>query len=329
MKRYFLILLFFSFTGLFAQEKEKAKPVKPAVPADFCITSDALILFNMINDYRRSNNLPLIPLSRSLCYVASTHASDLRTSNSVSNGCGLQSWSSNGNWKPCCYAKDPSHAACMSNKPKELTGYPGSGYEIAYWDEEKATPSGAIELWRSTVIAQNVLLNRDKWQSKQWKAMGVALLQGYAIVWLGDKTDAVADLALCGTDSLVQKGKAPLAAANVEKKAAPVKKTVSEKPVSPEAKKVPDPAKIKEIPTEQQPDGTGTRFFIIVASMRDENTAKEEVIQLQKRGFTQAAIQKGENVYRITVGEFTNRDDAQKRRDELASEFKGIWILRQ
>lgn len=320
------ILFLFSFLGMYAQDETKAKQVKDTGQAGFCITSDAMILFNMINDYRRTNNLPLIPLSRSLSYVAMVHASDLQENNAAASDCGLHSWSDKGNWKPCCYARDHSQASCMSNKPKELTGYPGSGYEIAYWDEEKATPSGAMELWKSTVVSKNVFLNRDKWQSKKWKAMGVALLDGYAIVWLGDKADPLADITLCGTDSLVQLAAAAAPVAAVKEVPAQKEPPVS-KPVESVKKKEQTAEKEKQV---QKPAGKKSdQFYLVIASLRDEQLAVQEVEKLKQRGFSNATVQAGEDVYRVTIGVYTTREEAQKKLNKHISEFKGMWILRQ
>ncbi|HOW31116.1 MAG TPA: SPOR domain-containing protein [Bacteroidales bacterium] len=328
MKKYIVMLLLLAFTSGFAQQQVSVKSAKPIVPAGFCVSSDALILYNMINDFRRSNKLPVIPLSKSLCYVAIVHITDLQVSGMVENGCGLHSWSDKGVWKACCYSKDAGRVSCMNNKPKELTGYLGAGYEIAFWDEERATPLGAMELWRTTDVVQNMLLNHDKWQSKQWKAMGVAIKGGFAIVWLGDKADTPQDMAICDTDSLVIKGKTPATAVSSSNAAGPANKPVTEK-VSTVDKKKAAPAGEKAANTPANPDKPGDKFYLVIASMRDENAAKDEVQRLQNKGFTEAAIQKGENLFRITLGVYSSRDDAARRRDELANEFKGIWILRQ
>lgn len=326
MRRILILILFlFSFIGMYAQNETEAKQMKEKRQAGFCITSDAMILFNMINDYRRTNNLPLIPLSRSLSFVAMVHASDLQANNAAISECGLHSWSDKGNWKPCCYARDHAQASCMSNKPKELTGYPGSGYEIAYWDEEQATPSGAMELWKSTVVSKNVFLNRDKWQSKKWKAMGVALLDGYAIVWLGDKADSLADITLCGTDSLVQLASSPVIAPVAAVKEVPLKKDIPA--VKAVEKKETGPEKEKQ--NQKQARKNADQFYLVIASLRDEQLAAREVEKLQERGFSNATVQAGEDVYRVTIGVYATREEAQKKLNKYISEFKGIWILRQ
>jgi len=323
------LILLLAYVAVSAQEKSVKKETKPVVPSEFCISSDAMILFNMINDFRRSNKLPVISLSPSLCYVATLHIDDLITANAADNGCGVHSWSDKGSWKPCCYSKDPARNACMSNKPKELTGYQGAGYEVVYWGEETATPVAAMEIWRSTPISKSVFLNQDKWQSKQWKAMGVALSDGYAIVWLGDKPDVHADLKLCGTDSLVLKSTAANVQPNVEKSTMPQQIPAKVQKPAPVTSKQQD-APVQEVSQTIKETETNTeRFYLVVGSFRSEEQAVQRVDELKSKGHKEAAILKGENVYRVTIGEFTTREEAQKKLNKLAADFKGIWIFRQ
>lgn len=322
----FFLLVYIS---AFAQEKIVQKTPKPSVPAEFCIDSDALILFNMINDFRRSNKLPVIPLSRSLCYVATLHIDDLRSANASDNECGVHSWSDKGNWKPCCYSKDPARNACMSNKPKELTGYQGSGYEVVYWSEETVTPMAAMELWRSTPISKSVFLNQDKWQARQWKAMGVALSDGYAIVWLGDKPDALTDFKLCGTDSLVLKGPTAAIQAGTEKATAlQTDQSKAQKQV-PETKKLPNEPVQEISQTKPVIESKAEKFYLVIGSFRSEEQAVQRVEELRTKGYKDAAIHTGENVFRVTIGKYATREEAQKKLNKLAADFKGIWIFRQ
>lgn len=326
---YLAIFFLMVYLSAFAQEKTVQKQTKPSVPAEFCIDSDALILFNMINDFRRSNKLPVIPLSRSLCFVATLHIDDLRSANAADNDCGVHSWSDKGNWKPCCYSKDPARNACMSNKPKELTGYQGSGYEVVYWSEETATPLAAMELWRSTPISKSVFLNQDKWQARQWKAIGVALSDGYAIVWLGDKPDALADFKLCGTDSLVLKGPAAAVQGGTEKATALQPDQSKVQKQVPETKKLPNEPVQKISQTKPVTESKAEQFYLVIGSFRSEEQAVQRVEELRVKGHKDAAILTGENVFRVTIGEYATREEAQKKLNKLATDFKGMWIFRQ
>ena len=328
LKSYLAILLLLASFSVYAQENSVSKETKPVVPAEFCISSDALILFNMINDFRRSNKLPVIPLSRSLCFVATLRIDDLRSANAAENDCGVHSWSDKGNWKSCCYSKDPARIACMSNKPKELTGYQGSGYEVVYWSEETAIPIAAMELWRSTPISESVFLNQDKWQARQWKAMGVALNDGYAIVWLGDKPDAPADFKLCGTDSLVLKGPAAVQAGNEKAKVLQPDQSKVQKQAS-ETKKQQNAPVQESSQTKPVVEAKTGQFYLVIGSFRSEEQAIQRVEELRAKGHKDAAILTSENVFRVTIGEYTTRDEAQKKLNKLTADFKGIWIFRQ
>ena len=77
------------------------------VPASFCINDTVMKLYRMINNYRVNYGLPSIPLSKSLCYVASLHAKDLFLHHPDKGGCNSYSWSDKGYlWKPFCYPRD-------------------------------------------------------------------------------------------------------------------------------------------------------------------------------------------------------------------------------
>jgi hypothetical protein len=56
-------------------------------------SADERRLYNEIMDYRKSKNLPSIPLSKSLTYVAQMHSRDLAQNNPDQGKCNLHSWS--------------------------------------------------------------------------------------------------------------------------------------------------------------------------------------------------------------------------------------------
>jgi len=146
-------------------------------------------IFGEINAYRVQNELPEIPKSKSLTKVAEMHVKDLAENQPVRGNCNLHSWSDKGNWSVCCYSDDHAAAACMWNKPRELTSYPGNGYEIAAWSSTDITSEEALSLWGKSAEHKNVILNKDIWKNVEWKAMGAAIYQGYAVVWFGEETD--------------------------------------------------------------------------------------------------------------------------------------------
>src|ERR1035437_4272893 len=108
------------------------------IPVTYCISPMEYKLYKMINDYRRRYDLPAIPLSKSLSYVASTHVKDLFNNHPDQDPCNAHSWSDKGPWKPFCYPRDEKKNNTVWDKPKELTNYKGKGYELVYWENNEA-----------------------------------------------------------------------------------------------------------------------------------------------------------------------------------------------
>ncbi|MCE3283013.1 MAG: S-layer protein [Chitinophagaceae bacterium] len=174
MRRYslFLLLLLLSFTGV-AQD----------------LTDEESKLYKLIMNYRKEKGLPEIPLSKSLTTVAKAHTKDLKANYTFGSDCNLHSWSPKGTWTPCCYTDDHAQAKNMWNKPGELTSYKGNGYEIAHGGKDyKATAQTAFEAWKSSKGHNAVILNEDIWK-KEWKAIGISIEGGFAMVWFGNETD--------------------------------------------------------------------------------------------------------------------------------------------
>lgn len=190
MLDYKKLILFFgliltSFLGLAQTESE-------------CLSSEEKELIELIQEYRRSKNLPEIPVSASLTIVARTHIKDLSENNPVTKRCNLHSWSSKGKWKKCCYRSgDEKSARCMWNKPSELTDYSGYGYEIAFYHSEKCTPQNSLEGWKSSKGHRTVIINQGMWKDVEWQAMGVAIQGNYAVVWFGENKDDIHVDSLC------------------------------------------------------------------------------------------------------------------------------------
>lgn len=145
---------------------------------------DDFELVQVINDYRVSRGLPAIPVSDAMMTVAVAHAQDLAAAyDTFAAGCNLHSWSDDGPWTGCCYTSDHAQAECMWNKPRELTDYPGNGYEIsaAGYDSAQAALAG----WQSSSGHHNVIINADIWEDITWQAIGGADVGGYQVVWFG------------------------------------------------------------------------------------------------------------------------------------------------
>jgi hypothetical protein len=191
-----LLLLSLLFTmgppPVIGQEKQL-----PAV----CISEAEQDLYKLVNQYRQERGLDPVPLSKSLTYVAQLHVKDLAGNHPYSRRCNLHSWSDDGPWSPCCYTEDHKKAACMWQKPSELTNYRSEGYEIAYWTDEPLAPLlyalKALSGWKNSPDHNMVIINAGKWKHHPWKAVGVGVYDGYAAIWFGEAEDPAGSVAGC------------------------------------------------------------------------------------------------------------------------------------
>jgi hypothetical protein len=178
------LLLTLGFITVTGQDKQL-----PSV----CLSEPELDLYKLVNQYRQERGLDPVPLSKSLTYVAQLHVRDLADNRPYSRRCNLHSWSDRGPWSPCCYTEDHKRAACMWQKPSELTNYRSEGYEIAYWTDEPLSPlmfaMKALSGWKNSPDHNVVILNAGKWKNHLWKAMGIGVFGGYAAIWFGEEDD--------------------------------------------------------------------------------------------------------------------------------------------
>ena len=194
-----ILLLFsiFLLTGSICKEKK-------SVTSDVCISAEEQKLYTIIMEYRKKNNLPKIPLSKSLTYVAQQHCIDLQENKpDMKEECNAHSWSANGKWTACCYTPDHKQAECMWNKPRELTGYTDNGFEIAvgsskpiYNTSTPMTAEIALKAWQGSVHHNDVILNKDIWND-QWNAIGVGIYKGFSVVWFGNSLDKEKEPMVC------------------------------------------------------------------------------------------------------------------------------------
>ena len=164
-------------------------PVKADAP-----TQNEIELYKLIMAYRAEHGLPAIPMSVSLTAVAQTHARDVFMYYfEIPEGCNLHSWSAHGRWQKCDYYPDHRNAAGMWSKPKELTIYPGYGYEIsnAFTPPTSGvcTPEGSLESWKNSPGHNAVIINQDIWTDYHWNAIGIGMYMGSACVWFGQEVD--------------------------------------------------------------------------------------------------------------------------------------------
>ncbi len=167
-----------------------------------CISDLEYELYELVNDYRKENRLPSIPLSPSLCFVAGAHVWDLNTNLPDQGRCNMHSWSDQGPWTECCYTEDHKRASCIWSKPEELTDYDGYGYEIAYYsswsaEEHQNMAGAALEGWKGSPGHNRMILNKYAWKRMNWNAMGVGIYGNYAVIWFGEKKDPVKKIRRC------------------------------------------------------------------------------------------------------------------------------------
>lgn len=158
---------------------------------EVCLTGEEKKLYNLIMEYRKSKNLDPIPLSSKLTLVAQTHAKDLAEHYDFNpkNKCNPHSWSKNGNWTSCCYTNDHKVASCMWTKPKEIAGYDGNGFEIAYYSSLGANAVEGIEGWKISPGHNPLLINSGTWSTLKWNAIGIGIYKEYGLVWFGEVKD--------------------------------------------------------------------------------------------------------------------------------------------
>lgn len=264
------------------------------IPEDFCINFDELKVYNLVNAYRKQNGLAEIPLSKNLCYVAKLHVNDLNYNRPDTSNCNLHSWSDNGDWLECCYGPDIFNNTCMTSKPKELTSYPGKGYEIAFWESVDAMPEIVLDLWKSSAASNDLMLNRANWKDKSWNAFGVGILNGYAVVWFGTEADVEEGVKICNTDEVAGK----------------LQKIV-----------------VEGADTEQ--NSSGVKYYLIISSWNDMATANAEVTKYKSRGFRSPSVLQSGDKYRVALGTYPNKEKAINARKSLSEKYKDAWILKQ
>jgi len=260
---------------------------------DLCLTREEYRLYSLINDARTKKGLPVVPISRSLSYVAKIHARDLFHNNPDTSYCSLNSWSDQGTWTACCHSKYTPNPSCIVNKPMELAKYPGEGHELCYWDSEILNPDTVMRFWLSIDQAREILLNEKKWSYFTWKALGVGIYKGYVCLWLGEMLDSLSEPTLCGSAH--------------------------------GADFLPLPDKSEQLVLLSKPSG---RYYLIFASLKTEDDAKKELARFKKSGFAGAKIIFKDNLYRVSLSDFGTQQEALNAKKELGEEYKASWVTK-
>jgi uncharacterized protein YkwD len=163
----------------------------PAFAQDVCLSEEEQKLYDLIMQYRKSKKLKAIPISAALTRVAQAHVRDLSENyeSSDTNPCNPHSWSDKGKWTSCCYTQDHKQASCMWNKPKEISGYEGNGFEIAYYSSAGANAVEGLAGWKKSPGHNPLLVNLGTWSKTEWKAIGIGIYEQYGVVWFGEVED--------------------------------------------------------------------------------------------------------------------------------------------
>jgi len=307
MKKSFIFLVFVVGASLLVS---KVLFSQQDSTSDFCISQEELKLYNLVNDFRYSANLQPIPISKSLSRVAKLHIADLIQNKPDTSTCSFHSWSNKGTWQDCCFTRESKDKLCMQNKPVELTGYPGKGYEVVYWESREASAQKAIDQWKETCAATSIIHNTKEWQNLNWNAMGVGIDGGFAVIWLGEESDPDPVVKVCGGESVISQ---PLA--KVQKEVQPENPTQNNMESQPNTV---DNLIVSE--------GTG-RFYLIFGNYKTLNEAKSMALKYTKEGFPQAKVISKDDKFRISLADYSSKESAANGKKELPDKYKEAWIM--
>jgi len=195
-------LFIFFITVFIAGNAFSQKGSQVNVLPETCLTPAEWHLYKLINEYRRQKGLPEVKLSKSLSYVARTHTIDQSENFKDGKRCNMHSWSDKGKWSSCCYTPDHKKSQCMWDKPRELTNYPGDGYEISFWstyeyDTPEAVAEAILNGWKKSPGHNDVIVNKNIWKKVNWQAIGVGIHGEYTNVWFGKEEDKAGEPVIC------------------------------------------------------------------------------------------------------------------------------------
>ncbi len=314
----------------------------PPVPVNFCISSDEKELFRMINEYRAINNLPPIPLSKSLSHVAALHVRDLFFHHPDQGACNFHSWSDKGFWTPFCYPKDETKKISVWDKPRELTKYPSRGFEIVYWENNPLVRDTIIMVWKTEEYFNSFLLNTGKWQGKTWNAIGIAVYENYACAWFGEVPDPEGEPYVCGNKPVkpVQDTVKPVVKpapkpAVKPKKPKSVKTTgmkadsLAGKPADTLAVRSGDSTTNPQKNVPLPKDSLSGTYCIIIKTNLSRTAADQLVLTLQSGGYPQAMAMEKEGKFRVSVFESADKPTVMAKLKEVKKRNKDAWLLKK
>jgi hypothetical protein len=173
-------------------------PQIPSIPFDQTFSNG---LCNEVSNYRERNGLNRLTYSNILTFVAATHVVNMVKfyDRSDPNGCSRHSWytdpdiQTKDRWfSTCCYTLTTG-AACMANKPRELSIWlfpdePSKQYSSQAFENFQlnfnADANGLVYQW-SISPGHDALLRLTS-----AKACGAAKLSYYYMLWIGNAVDS-------------------------------------------------------------------------------------------------------------------------------------------
>jgi hypothetical protein len=263
------------------------------IPEDFCVSQQEYALYRKINDHRASTGLQVIPISRSLSYVAKMHVMDLHENRPDTSYCNLNSWSDKGTWTPCCHSKYTPVPECILNKPTELTSYPGQGHELCYFDSHIIHIDTVFNFWMKVEQAKDILTNNRKWSLYLWQSMGVGIYKHYACVWFGQEKDPETEPVICKNESDMR----DLVVATAKEN-----------------------SKVVETPT--------GRFYLIYGSFTAMDDALKAVEQYREEGFYQSLVVVKDESFRVSLSDHASMQEARDAKSRLGEDYREAWIIK-
>lgn len=271
----------------------------PKIPADFCISQQELRLYNLITNYRAKLSLEAIPLSKSLCFVAKTHAADLSANHGEGDDCNMHSWSDKGSWKPFCFPADQNKKNDIKDKAKEISDYPGKAWEITYWDNTSDDLDFILDFWNNIPYTADMISNSGKWADKKWNSIGVGIKDGYVLVWFGMKEDLEVSTIVCETGERI------------------LNKSIPNEIMIPVAAQSPS----------TETSSNHHSFFIIIASFNKKADAQSAVESYHQMGYPNASVVENEGRIRVSIDQFKTQEKADEALNQYRSKFQGAWVF--
>jgi cell division septation protein DedD len=164
-----------------------------------------------------------------------------------------------------------------------------------------------------------MILSRAKWIGYEWKAMGVGIHDGYAILWLGDSvSSSLPPKPVNNTVAAPKKTADPVVA-----KAPVVEKEVAR----PKTETRPVENKVAETTVKKQPVVIQKgKFYVIAGSFKTAEAANAELSKIKSKGFPTSYVVEAESLFRIAIAAYDTKDKADAKKNELKDTFPGVWV---